>query len=130
MGDAAAGTAVKLLASGALYREANLSNLSFAATADLQPVDGPVGQERALDAIHFGTGVDHAGFNLFVIGPNGARMQEAVKVVLAKGGEKLRPSDWVYVNNFVDSDRPIALLSAAILRWSLPHILTPLLAFW
>jgi hypothetical protein len=60
-----------------LYRPTNLSDLSFSTTADLQPIDGLVGQTRALEAIRFGTKVERAGFNLFVIGPNGARMQDA-----------------------------------------------------
>jgi len=76
----------------------------------LQPIDGLVGQARALEAIRFGTQVGKAGFNLFVIGPNGARMPDAVKAVLTEEVQgKPSPSDWVYVNNFVDADRPIAI---------------------
>jgi hypothetical protein len=65
-----------------LYRSADLSGLSFASTAELVPIDGLVGQQRALGAINLGTRIDKPGFNLFVIGPNGARMQEAVRAVL------------------------------------------------
>jgi lon-related putative ATP-dependent protease len=93
-----------------LYRSADLSGLSFASTAELVPIDGLVGQQRALGAINLGTRIDKPGFNLFVIGPNGARMQEAVRVVLEEEAHA-RPaaSDWVYVNNFVDADKPIAI---------------------
>jgi lon-related putative ATP-dependent protease len=101
---------VRPLAAEQLYRPTNLSSLSFATTEELQPIDGLVGQARALEAIRFGTQVGKAGFNLFVIGPNGARMQDAVKAVLA--GEAPRgpgPSDWVYVHNFTDADKPIAI---------------------
>ena len=34
-----------------LYRSADLSGLPFNTTAELEPLDGPVGQERALGAI-------------------------------------------------------------------------------
>ena len=79
-------------------------------TAELEPIDGMVGQARALEAIRFGTQVGKAGFNLFVIGPNGARMQDAVKALLAEDARgKPSPSDWVYVNNFIDAERPIAI---------------------
>ena len=102
--------AVGPLGGDELYRPTNLSDLSFSTTADLQPIDGLVGQTRALEAIQFGTKVERAGFNLFVIGPNGARMQDAVKAVLIEGARrKPIPSDWVYVNNFADPDRPIAM---------------------
>jgi len=76
-------TAVRPLTAGQLYRPSDLSGLTFSTTAELQPVDGLVGQARAVEAIRFGTQVGKTGFNLFVIGPNGARMQDAVKAMLA-----------------------------------------------
>ena len=103
-------TAVRPLRADQLYRPTDLSSLLFSTTAELQPIDGLVGQARALEAIRFGTQVGKAGFNLFVIGPNGARMQDAVKAVLAEETPgKPGSSDWVYVNNFADAGRPIAI---------------------
>ena len=80
----AEGIVVRPLQVGELYRPTALSNLQFSTTAELQPLDGLVGQARAFEAIQFGTQVEKAGFNLFVIGPHGARMQDAVKAVLGK----------------------------------------------
>ncbi len=103
-------TAIRPLQPNQLYRPTNLSALAFSTTAELQPINGLVGQARALEAIRFGTQISKAGFNLFVIGPNGARMQDAVKAVLAEEVRgKPSPSDWVYVNNFIDADKPIAI---------------------
>lgn len=103
-------TAVRPLTAEQLYRPADLSGLAFSTTAELQPIDGLIGQARAVEAIRFGTRVDSNGFNLFVIGPNGARMQDAVKTMLAaEAAGKPSPSDWVYVNNFVDPTKPIAI---------------------
>ena len=106
-------TMIQPLTAGQLYRNADLAKLDFSTTAELEPIDGLVGQTRALDAIRFGTQVPKEGFNLFVIGPQGARMQEAVKAVLAReasGAEAvLHPSDWVYVNNFQDAEKPAAI---------------------
>ena len=45
-----------------------------------------------------------------MIGPTGARMQDAVKTVLAEDARSApSPSDWIYVNNFVDIEKPIAI---------------------
>ena len=102
--------AIRPLTAEQLYRPADLSGIAFATTAELQPVDGLVGQSRAVEAIRFGTQVSKTGFNLFVIGPQGIRMQEAVKPMLAaEAAGRPRPSDWVYVNNFVDPEKPIAI---------------------
>jgi len=102
--------ALRPLSVDQLYRKTDPSSLQFATTSELEPIDGLVGQERALEAIRFGTGVDQAGFNLFVIGPHGAQMRAAVKAVLAEeAAAKPRPSDWIYVNNFADPDKPIAI---------------------
>jgi hypothetical protein len=99
-----------IVATDQLYRRADLSALPFATTEDLKPIDGFLGQERALDAIRLSAGVDKAGFNLFAIGRLEARMREAVKAVLQdSAAERPTPGDWVYVNNFTDARRPIAI---------------------
>jgi len=93
-----------------LYRTADLSALPFVTTAELKPVAGLVGQQRALDAIAFGTQVRKPGFNLFVIGSDGPHMHRAVQALLEEAvGEQPLPPDWVYVNNFQEPRRPIAI---------------------
>ena len=93
-----------------LSRPADLSGLTFQTTAEIEPVEGMVGQERALGAIKFATRIQKQGFNLFVIGSTGARMQQAVEAVLKDAArDRPNPSDWVYVNNFIDAHRPIAI---------------------
>ena len=69
-----------------------------------------IGQARALEAVEFGTKIDKAGFNLFVIGGTGVGMRDAIKAMLAEEARtRPGPSDWVYVNNFAKPDRPIAI---------------------
>ncbi len=101
---------VRPLAAQRLYRPADLSAVSFESTADIEPADGLVGQQRALDAIEFGTRISKQGFNLFVIGPSGMRPQRMIERVLQDAArERRRPSDWVYVNNFTDPHKPVAV---------------------
>jgi len=104
------GTVTAALSVERLYRPADLSALSFQTTSEIEPIDGLVGQQRAVDAIGFGTRVRKSGFNLFVIGSNEARMQQAVESVLGQAArEKSSPPDWVYVNNFSEPHKPIAI---------------------
>jgi lon-related putative ATP-dependent protease len=98
------------LTSDRLYRPADLSALPFQTTADLAPIDGLVGQQRALKALGFGTRIRQPGFNMFVIGSSGARMQQAVEAVLrGEPPPESVPDDWVYVNNFAEPHKPIAI---------------------
>jgi lon-related putative ATP-dependent protease len=112
MADAAMGVdlAVRPLSAGQLYRAADLSLVAFSSSTELDPIDGLIGQSRAVEAVAVGTQIDKKGFNLFVIGPNGVGMRDAVRTVLAKDARsRPSPSDWVYVNNFVRPDRPAAI---------------------
>ena len=40
-------------------------------TADVPPLEGTIGQPRALDALAFGLSINSPGYNLFVAGPSG-----------------------------------------------------------
>jgi LonC protease-like protein len=93
-----------------LYRKADLSRLTFATTRDLETLPGLLGQARAQHAIGVGTRVSQSGFNTFATGASGARVASMVKQVLGKGTGPRRPfSDWIYVNNFANSNQPTAI---------------------
>jgi lon-related putative ATP-dependent protease len=93
-----------------LYRPTDPTALDFQTTAELTPLDEPAGQQRALGAIQFGTQIRKTGFNLFVIGSAGSCMQDVVQSILrATHWDRPEPVDWVYVNNFEDARRPIAI---------------------
>ena len=105
-----AGPGARALPANQLYRACDPSLFAFASTAELEPIDGLVGQARAFEAVGIGAKIDKKGFNLFVIGPYSVGMQEAVRSVLAEDARsRPSPSDWVYVNNFAKPDRPIAI---------------------
>jgi len=94
----------------ALQPQYDLSGFRFASTAELEPLTDIVGQERALQAIDFGTSIDSFGYNLFVMGPPGSGRTTAVTtIVRRKAAQMPAPSDWCYVHNFKDSNVPRAL---------------------
>ncbi|MBO0763455.1 MAG: AAA family ATPase [Hyphomicrobiaceae bacterium] len=88
----------------------NPSSLGFSTTDDLSPINGLIGQERALKAIQFGADIKSHDFNMFVLGPPASGKTTAVKAHLGpKAAEGPVPPDWVYVYNFENPNRPKAL---------------------
>ncbi|MSQ25544.1 MAG: hypothetical protein EXR49_04620 [Dehalococcoidia bacterium] len=85
----------------------------FECTDELTPLQEFIGQERAIGAIEFGLGVDQPGYNIFLTGMTGtgkatvisAHLEQLV-AAMKRAGQAATPSDWVYVHNFFDSDRP------------------------
>jgi lon-related putative ATP-dependent protease len=93
-----------------LRRVVNPTSLGFKTTDELQPVNGLIGQERALKAIQFGTSIKSHDFNMFVLGPPASGKTTAVKSHLGpKAADAPTPPDWVYVYNFETPNRPKAL---------------------
>lgn len=54
-----------------LNRRCDPSQLEFETTTELEPLDGTIGQDRASQALQFGIGMRHQGYNLFVLGSSG-----------------------------------------------------------
>lgn len=82
----------------------------FETTSHLKPIEGIVGQERALKALKLGVELKSPGYNIFVTGLSGTGKFTSIKSVL----ESISPDcsqlkDYAYVNNFKDRDRPTLL---------------------
>jgi lon-related putative ATP-dependent protease len=93
-----------------LYRRCDAERFDFQTTAELDSLDGFVGQERAIDALRFGVGMRHKGYNLFVLGPSGTgRHALARREIERRAAAEPVPADWCYVHNFKDMHRPRAL---------------------
>ena len=83
------------------------ATLGFATTQEVSPLEGTIGQDRALTALDFGLDVDAPGFNIFVAGNPGSGRNTTLSNVLRKlAASQPVPNDWVYVYNFSDSSRP------------------------
>jgi len=109
-GATAAAEPARPLAAAELRRTVDAKTLGFATTDELEPMTGLIGQDRALKAIQFGAEMAAHDFNMFVLGPPATGKTTAVKAYLAKkSGAPGDLSDWVYVNNFENFNRPRAL---------------------
>ncbi|MFC2070057.1 Lon protease family protein [Chloroflexota bacterium] len=79
-------------------------------TEELKPVEGIIGQDRALSALNFGLSIQKQGFNIYVSGPSGTGRTTAIKSFLdVKATRKEVPPDWCYVHNFKDAYCPRAV---------------------
>lgn len=93
-----------------LCQVCDLSEAGFATTAELEPVKAGVGQSRAMAAIELGIAIDHAGYNLFLMGSTGLGKHALIGNVLEERRRALpAPDDWCYVADFADPHRPRAL---------------------
>lgn len=84
--------------------------LGFTDTSELPPLEEPIGQERAVEALEFGLRMQSPGFNIYVSGPIGSgKWSLAKEMVQRLALSAPAPPDWCYVNNFQDPSRPKCL---------------------
>ena len=90
-----------------LYKKCDLTDLHFSTTEELPDLEEIIGQKRALTAIDFGMGMDHKGYNLFILGSEGIGKTALIKKMLKKHYVNCKkPFDWCYVNNFEYPQHP------------------------
>jgi len=100
-----------------LRREQDPTAFQFDCTDELVPLVEFIGQERALRSLQFGLGVEKPGYNIFVTGLTGTGKTTAILEHIQRAVEQKRaalaagdlPSDWCYLFNFEDPDRPRAV---------------------
>lgn len=101
---------VKPLAAQALCRRCKPESLSFETTDDLADTSNGLGQERAFEAARFAIEMDHHGYNLFVLGEPGSGRHSSIRRLLEqRAAAAPRPSDWCYINNFAEANKPRVL---------------------
>ncbi|MDD4876649.1 MAG: AAA family ATPase, partial [Dehalococcoidales bacterium] len=86
------------------------SSFDCNSTNELIPMEGIIGQDRALSALNLGLNILKPGFNIYVSGLSGTGRTTAITSFLeAMAAKKEIPPDWCYVHNFQDSYFPKAL---------------------
>ncbi len=98
------------LPADALCSACDAAQFRWESTADLEPLDQVIGQDRAVEAVRFGIEIQRPGFNVFAHGPAGTGKSTTVRHVLdAVATDRPVPDDWCYVSNFDSSHQPLAL---------------------
>ena len=83
---------------------------NFETTADLESIQGGIGQDRGIKALEFGLQVNVKGYNLYLEGPSGVGKTMYTKNYLSQiAAKKKVPSDWCYIYNFDNPNEPIAV---------------------
>lgn len=93
-----------------LYRKCDPASFAFNTTDELKDLEELPSQERALQAIRFGTKIKQRGYNLFVLGPAGTGKHSTVtKLLTEAAAADDTPCDWVYLYNFATPHKPKAM---------------------
>ncbi len=86
----------------------------FQTTAEVEPLEGIIGQERAVRAFDFGLRVKIKGYNIYMAGPSGTGKTTYAKTSTQRLAEtEPVPKDWCYVYHFQNPRSPMALSFAA-----------------
>ncbi|MFX1576420.1 MAG: Lon protease family protein [Promethearchaeota archaeon] len=98
------------LKSDQLRARCKTKEFSCKTSDELSPLEGIVGQPRALKALQFGLEIPDKGFNIYVSGRPGTGRHTATTRFLEEiAQERAVPSDWSYVTNFKNQFKPNAL---------------------
>jgi len=83
------------------------ARIPFETTAQAEPIEGPVGQDRALRALRMGVELMAPGYNVFVCGLSGTSRGGMIQKMIEELQPRAEPgADRCYVNNFKNPDRP------------------------
>jgi lon-related putative ATP-dependent protease len=98
------------LSTADIWNPCDLDVFDFDTTAALPPDVTIIGQERAVRAIDFGVSIASSGFNVYALGHAGTGRSTTIRALLeAVAADQPVPDDWIYVNDFLDPNRPRAI---------------------
>src|SRR5574337_443507 len=87
------------------------ARIPFETTAQAEPLEGVIGQDRALRALKMGVELAAPGYNVFVCGLAGTSRGGMIVRMIEEIQPSTKPSaDRCYVNNFKSPDRPRLLV--------------------
>jgi lon-related putative ATP-dependent protease len=93
-----------------LRRRCGIEELPFELSSELADAPAMIGQERAAEAVMFALRMRQKGYNIYALGPPGTGRHSLVEDLLKqRAATESAASDWCYVNNFTDPQRPRCL---------------------
>lgn len=84
--------------------------LKFNNTSEIEPLEGILGQERAIEAMEIGLKIDNIAYNLYLAGDSGiGKTTYAMNVLNKYASKKSNHKDWCYVYNFENNREPLII---------------------
>ena len=81
--------------------------MPFEQVTEIADLLEPIGQDRAVEAVQFAVAMRHKGYNVYALGASGTGKHTVIRDLLRRRAEAMpAPSDWCYVNNFIDPQKP------------------------
>jgi len=101
---------MKLCPDQLAYR-CDAASLPGGISTELADLDAVIGQDRARTAVELGIAMAHEGYHVFVMGPPGSGKKALARQAIDAQRERTPfvRRDWVYVNNFAQPHRPLAI---------------------
>jgi len=110
MGTASRAPTARELSVQELRRTCPADLFDFESTEQVEPLEGTIGQERAVNAITFGFEIKARGYNIFASGSPGTGRNFAVQAYVGEyAQQEPAPPDWIYVHNFDEPREPRAM---------------------
>jgi len=86
---------------------------TFETTAEVPPLEGIIGQDRAANALAFGLRMTDEGYNIYLMGITGTGRNSYTRAIVTESAKQQpTPSDWCYVYDFEHPDSPLAIAFA------------------
>ena len=84
-----------------LSKKTNPAVFKFNTTAEVEPLKGIIGQDRAVRSLQFALDIDIQSYNIYLAGAFGTgKTTLASDMVMKKAEKEAIPPDWCYVYNF------------------------------
>ncbi|VEG13528.1 ATP-binding protein [Moraxella cuniculi] len=98
------------LSSDALKRHTDATKLPKSSRLSLPKLELDFGQKHALKTINTALDIQAAGYHVFAAGETGLGKRTLITRLLKERAKSMpTPNDWIYVHNFGDARRPIAI---------------------
>ncbi len=93
-----------------LHKKCSPEIFEFETTEEVIPLEGIIGQDRAVRAMDFGLKINKHGYNIFMTGLTGTgKISYARSIIQEIARKQPVPDDWCYLYNFKNPGVPMAL---------------------